>query len=50
MAASSETTDCTQEKLEDDPAWKKLQKPAKLKKYISPEELEKLMEETLWQE
>ncbi len=38
------------EKVEDDPAWQMLQKPAKLKKYIPPENLERLMEETTWQE
>jgi hypothetical protein len=36
--------------IEDDPAWRMLQKPAKLKKYISPEELQEIMEETAWQE
>ena len=40
----------TSEKLEDDPAWQAIQKPAKLKKYIPPEKLEKIMEETIWQE
>ena len=42
--------DFTSEKLEDDPAWQMLQKPTKLKKYIPPEELEKIMEESFWQE
>lgn len=42
--------DFTGEKIEDDPAWQMLQKPAKLKKYIPPEKLEELMEETTWQE
>lgn len=42
--------DFTSEKLEDDPAWQMLQKPAKLKKYVSPEKLEELLEETAWQE
>jgi AbrB family looped-hinge helix DNA binding protein len=42
--------DFTSEKIEDDPAWQMLQKPAKLKKYISPEKLEELMEETTWRE
>ena len=38
------------EKLEDDPAWQAIRKPAKLKKYIPPEKLEELMEEEFWQE
>jgi len=42
--------DFTSEKVEDDPAWKALHKPAKIKKYIPPEELDKLMEETMWEE
>jgi len=42
--------DFNPEKLEDDPAWQMLQKPAKLKKYISPEKLEEIMEEEVWQE
>jgi AbrB family looped-hinge helix DNA binding protein len=42
--------DFTNEKIDDDPAWQMLQKPSKLKKYISPEKLQKLMEETTWQE
>ena len=42
--------DFTPETLEDDPAWKMLQKPAKLKKYIPPEKLNEIMEETIWQE
>jgi AbrB family looped-hinge helix DNA binding protein len=40
----------TSEKLEDDPAWQTIRTPAKLKKYISPQDLEKIMEETTWQE
>lgn len=40
----------TSEKIEDDPAWKALHKPAKIKHYIPPEELEKIMEETMWEE
>jgi bifunctional DNA-binding transcriptional regulator/antitoxin component of YhaV-PrlF toxin-antitoxin module len=42
--------DFTPETLEDDPAWQMLQKPAKLKKYVPPEKLEEIMEETIWQE
>lgn len=42
--------DFTSERLEDDPAWQMLQKPAKIKNIISPEKLEELMEETIWQE
>jgi hypothetical protein len=40
----------SKDQIEDDSAWRMLQKPAKLKKYISPEELEQFMEETVWQE
>jgi len=40
----------TDDRIEDDPFWQMLQKPAKLKKYISPEKLHQLMEETAWQE
>jgi hypothetical protein len=39
--------DVTSEKVEDDPAWKALHKPAKIKHYIPPEELDKLMEKTM---
>jgi hypothetical protein len=42
--------DFTSEKIEDDPFWQILQKPAKIKHYIPPEELDKLMEETMWEE
>ena len=42
--------DFTLEKLEEDPAWQMLQKPAKLKKYVPPEKLEKIMDEEIWQE
>jgi len=42
--------DFTSEKLEDDPAWQAIHKPAKLRKYIPPEKLEKIMEEEIWQE
>ena len=45
-----EILDFTSEKVEDDPAWKALHKPAKIKKYIQPEELNKLMQETMWEE
>ncbi len=34
----------TSEKLEDDPAWQVIHKPAKIRKYIPPEKLEELME------
>lgn len=42
--------DFTSEKLEDDPAWQAIRKPAKIKKYIPPEQLEAIMEEAAWQE
>jgi AbrB family looped-hinge helix DNA binding protein len=42
--------DFTSNKLEDESAWQMIRTPAKLKKYIAPEELEKIMEETSWQE
>ena len=42
--------ECASEKLEDDPAWQAIRKPAKLKKHIPPEKLEEIMEETTWQE
>jgi bifunctional DNA-binding transcriptional regulator/antitoxin component of YhaV-PrlF toxin-antitoxin module len=42
--------DFTPETLEQDPAWQMLQKPAQLKKYVPPEKLEEIMEETSWQE
>ena len=42
--------DFTSEKVEDDPAWKALHKPAKVKRYIPPEELDKIMEEIIWEE
>ena len=38
------------ENLEDDPAWQMIHKPAKLKKYVSPEKLEEMMEEENWGE
>ncbi len=43
-------SDFTSEKVEDDPARKMRHKPAKIKHYIPPEELEKIMEETMWEE
>jgi bifunctional DNA-binding transcriptional regulator/antitoxin component of YhaV-PrlF toxin-antitoxin module len=33
-------------KLEDDPAWQAIRKPAKIKNFIPPEKLEEMMEET----
>jgi hypothetical protein len=42
--------DFTSEKLEDDPAWQIIHKPARIRKFISPEKLEEIMEETVWQE
>ena len=42
--------DFTPEKLEDDPFWQTIHKPAKIRKFISPEKLEAIMEETTWQE
>ena len=42
--------DFTSEKVEDDPAWRAIHPPAKVKKYIPPEKLEEIMEETTWQE
>jgi bifunctional DNA-binding transcriptional regulator/antitoxin component of YhaV-PrlF toxin-antitoxin module len=42
--------DFTQEKLEDDPAWQMLQKPAILKRYVPPEKLDEIVEKTVWQE
>ena len=42
--------DFTSEKLQDDPAWQAIHKSAKLKKYIPPEKLEEIMEETTWRE
>jgi bifunctional DNA-binding transcriptional regulator/antitoxin component of YhaV-PrlF toxin-antitoxin module len=42
--------DFTSDKLEDDSAWQVIHKPAKLKKYIPPEELEVIMEENTWRE
>jgi len=35
----------TAEKLEDDSAWKVIHTPVKVKKYIPPRKLEKIMED-----
>ncbi|MFB3887917.1 MAG: AbrB/MazE/SpoVT family DNA-binding domain-containing protein [Candidatus Bathyarchaeia archaeon] len=37
-------------KVEDDPGWKAFHPPAKAKKYIPPERLDKFMEEEIWLE
>ncbi len=42
--------DFASEKVEDDPFWQILHKPAKIKHYIPPEKLEEYMEEEMWQE
>ena len=42
--------DFTSQNVEDDPAWKALHPPAKAKRYIPPEKLEKIMEESMWEE
>ena len=42
--------DFNSEKVEDDPAWKAIHMPIKIKKHISPEKLEEMMEETVWLE
>ena len=42
--------DFASQKLEDDPAWQAIRKPAKIKMYIPPEKLEEIMEEAYWQE
>ena len=36
--------DFASQKLEDDPAWQAIRKPAKIKMYIPPEKLEEIME------
>ena len=36
--------DFTSEKLEDDPAWQVIHKPAKIRKYIPPEKLKEITE------
>ncbi len=38
------------ENAEDDPGWKAFHPAEKAKKHLSPEELDKLMEETTWLE
>jgi AbrB family looped-hinge helix DNA binding protein len=43
-----EVLDFTSQKVEDDPAWKAFHPPAKAKRYIPPEKLEEIMEETEW--
>jgi len=40
----------TDEKLEDDQAWKAIRTPVKTERYIPPEKLEELMEEEIWLE
>ena len=42
--------DFSEEKLEDDPAWKAIHTKVRVKKYIPPEKLEKIMEEEVWRE
>jgi len=42
--------DFAMEKLEDDPAWKAVHTPVRVKRYISPEKLEEIMEEEVWRE
>lgn len=42
--------DFSEEKLEDDPAWKAIHTPVRVEKYIPPEKLEKIMEEEVWRE
>jgi bifunctional DNA-binding transcriptional regulator/antitoxin component of YhaV-PrlF toxin-antitoxin module len=39
--------DFTSEKVEDDPAWKALHKPAKIKRYIPPEKIDEIIEEEM---
>jgi len=38
------------EKLDEDPAWKALHTPVKVKKYVSPKKLEEIMEDEVWRE
>jgi bifunctional DNA-binding transcriptional regulator/antitoxin component of YhaV-PrlF toxin-antitoxin module len=40
----------TEEKLEDDPAWKAIHTPVRVERYIPPEKIEKIMEEEVWRE
>jgi len=42
--------DFAMEKLEDDPAWKAVHTSVRVKRYISPEKLEEIMEEEVWRE
>jgi len=42
--------DFAMEKLEDDPAWKAVHTLVRVKRYISPEKLEEIMEEEAWRE
>ena len=42
--------DFTEEKLEDDPAWRAIHTPVRVIRYIPPEKLEKIMEEEVWRE
>ena len=42
--------DFTSQNVEDDPAWKALHPAAKAKRYIPPEKLEEIMEESMWEE
>lgn len=42
--------DFTSQNVEDDPGWKAFHPPAKAKKYIPPEELDKFVEEEVWLE
>ncbi len=42
--------DLTSENVEDDPAWKAIHMPIKVKKHIPPKKLEEMMEETTWLE
>ena len=39
--------DFASEKLEDDPAWQVIHKPAKLRKYIPSRKLDEIMEESI---
>jgi len=42
--------DFSEEKFEDDPAWKAIRTPVKAEKYIPPKKLEKILEEEVWLE
>ena len=39
-----------EETLEQDPAWKALNSPARVDRHVPPEELEEVMEEKAWRE